>query len=83
MNMVLLDVKLYIVYFFWIKYFLKIEYINSVKWFFKLFFKNLYNLWLMMVINYKLFNIYVKIKVIISCIEGYVYKCLSIFLVFL
>lgn len=43
MNMVLLDVKLYIVYFFWIKYFLKIEYINSVKWFFKLFFKNLYN----------------------------------------
>lgn len=83
MNMVLLYVKLYIVYFF-IKYFLKIEYINSVKWFFKLFFKIfIIFLFLIMVINYKLFNIYVKLKVIISCIEVYVYKCLSIFLVFL
>lgn len=33
-----------------------------------------------MVINYKSFNIYAKLKVIISCIEVYAYKCLSIFL---
>lgn len=78
--MVLLDAKSYIAYFFWIKYLLKTEYINSAKWSSKLPFKNLYNLWSMMVINYKSFNIYAKIKVIISCIEGYAYKCLSIFL---
>lgn len=34
----------------------------------------------MMVINYKSFNIYAKIKVILSSIEGDAYKCLSIFL---
>lgn len=44
MNMALLHAKSYIAYFFFIKYLLKTEYINSAKWSSKLPFKNLYNL---------------------------------------
>lgn len=77
MNMVLLHAKSYIAYFFFIKYLLKTEYINSANCLLKIYiiFPSP-----IMVINYKSFNIYAKLKVIISCIEVYAYKCLSIFL---